>query len=84
MRGWDGGAVFNGGIRTGFSNEVTCKGLNEMREQASGVLVLACTSSHEPIVLMSSQLLVEWHLVSGLKSATVGGFTSWKLVNATN
>ena len=57
--GWWGVLFLMGGIKTGLSQEVTFKGLNEMREQASGVLEVACTGSREPVAPISSQLLVQ-------------------------
>lgn len=72
------------GNRTSFSEEVVFKGLNEMREQASGVLELACAGSREPVAPISSQPLVQWCLIGSLKLARVGVLTPWKLANATN
>lgn len=56
-----------GAMKTVFSQEVIFKDLNEMREQASGVLELACAVSREsqlypspPSSLFSDMWLVAW------------------------
>lgn len=48
-RGWGcwGVLLLMGAMKTVFSQEVIFKGLNEVREQASGVLELACAVSRE-------------------------------------
>ena len=44
----------------------------------------ALISSGGQIVCIFSQLCFQQHQAGSLKSATVGGFTTWKLANATD